>query len=298
MLDVNRQGKYTRRRLLAAGAALLALIWIWSIASSGTSTKRTGGSSGDAAAAGVIAATNAAKRSAVSDAERVREERAIRSALAYTSYVTSGSAGKREVALTFDDGPGPFTPQVLDVLERMHVPATFFVVGRSLLDFGSYLPLELAGGFVIGNHTQNHRVLAQLSATDQSTELTDQIAGVRGYGAPTPALFRPPYGSFNRATLAITRRLKLLTVLWTIDTQDFRQPGVAAIVAKVLSGAKPGAIVLMHDAGGPRSQTVAALPLIIRALRRRRYDLVTVPRLLADDPPLMSQRQPPNLGGG
>jgi peptidoglycan/xylan/chitin deacetylase (PgdA/CDA1 family) len=90
----------------------------------------------------------------------------------------------------------------------------------------------------------------------------------------------------------------MLTVMWTVDTKDFMQPGVGAIVRSVLAGAKPGAIILMHDAGGNRAQTVAALPTIIKALRRRHYELVTVPKLVADDPPLEAQTTPPLLGGG
>jgi chitin deacetylase len=89
----------------------------------------------------------------------------------------------------------------------------------------------------------------------------------------------------------------MLMVLWSVDAQDYRQPGAGAIVRRVLSGARPGAIVLMHDAGGPRSQTVQALPEIIRKLRRRHYRLVTVPQLLLDDPPPRGQRLPHYTGG-
>jgi peptidoglycan/xylan/chitin deacetylase (PgdA/CDA1 family) len=232
-------------------------------------------------------------------AERSREDQAISSALAYTAYVTAGSAGRREMALTFDDGPGPFTPQILAVLERMHVPATFFLVGRSIKDFGSYVPTELAGGFAIGDHTQDHAPLATLSRQDQVRQILDQAKATTAYGVTFPHLFRPPYGSFNATTLEITKKLKMMTVLWTIDTADFRQPGVDQIVKAVLAGAKPGAIVLMHDAGGLRGQTVAALPRIVTGLRHRGYSLVTVPRLIADDPPLEAQQvPPPGLSGG
>ena len=126
--------------------------------------------------------------------------------------------------------------------------------------------------------------MGKLSAADQQTQLLQQISATGAYGAPYPRMFRPPYGSFNQTTLSILRRMKMLMVLWTVDTNDYRQPGVPAIVSSVLSGARPGAIVLMHDAGGTRTETVAALPQIINGLRAKGYTLVTVPKLLLDNP--------------
>ncbi|HEY4997171.1 MAG TPA: hypothetical protein VII03_04185, partial [Solirubrobacteraceae bacterium] len=117
-------------------------------------------------------------------------------------------------------------------------------------------------------------------------------------GGRRPVLFRPPYGSFNATTLRELKKLHLLMILWSVDTDDYRQPGVSVIVERALAGAKPGEIILMHDAGGLREQTIAALPLIIRALRARGFHLVTVPQLLADDPPPPGQQIPPNLSGG
>ena len=87
-------------------------------------------------------------------------------------------------------------------------------------------------------------------------------------------------------------------VLWTTDTEDYQQPGVDAIVRNALAGARPGGIILMHDAGGDRSQTVAAIPQIVRELRRRGFRLVTVPRLILDDPPPRNQPLPDQLAGG
>jgi peptidoglycan/xylan/chitin deacetylase (PgdA/CDA1 family) len=290
--------RYLRRRLTAGAALLLLVIWIASLLSAGGGGDRRPATTARAAA-GSLAGAASARHTAAVAAEQSREAQAIQSALAYTAYVTAGSAGRREMALTFDDGPGPFTPQVLAVLERLHVPATFFLVGRSIKDFGSYVPTELAGGFVIGDHTQDHTPMAVLSRQDQVRQLLDQAAATSAYGVPFPHLFRPPYGSFNATTLEITKKLKMLTILWTIDTSDFRQPGVDQIVKSVISGAKPGAIVLMHDAGGPRAQTVAALPRIVAGLRHRGYALVTVPHLIADDPPLEAQQvPPPGLSGG
>jgi peptidoglycan/xylan/chitin deacetylase (PgdA/CDA1 family) len=289
--------RFVRRRLIAAATALVLVIWIYSLASSGGTHKRPRLAATTTGATGAVGAAETAKKAATGEA--TRESQAVQNALGYTAYVTAGSASKREIALTFDDGPGPYTPQIVSILKRHDVPATFFVVGRSVKDFGAEVPSELAAGFVVGDHTQDHALMGTLSRKDQTAQLVDQAQGIAAYGAPFPDLFRPPYGSFTKTTLSITKKLKMLTILWTIDTNDFAQPGVKKIVSAALDGAKPGAIVLMHDAGGTRTQTVAALPTIIKALRRRGYTFVTVPRLLADDPPLVAAQIPPKgLSGG
>jgi peptidoglycan/xylan/chitin deacetylase (PgdA/CDA1 family) len=292
IFDAELRRKHVRRRVGAGGALVLLIAWLAGLASSGSPAKHA---TARQPATHVSAATAALQATA---AEDQREENAVQQTLASLPYVTVAGAQHREVALTFDDGPGPFTPAVLGILERMHVPATFFVVGVSLRDFGTSLPRVLADGFVVGDHTQHHQPMALLSRKDQTAELQDQATAVRRLGAPMPQLFRPPYGSFNATTLDLAKRMKMLTVMWTIDTKDFQQPGVGAIVRSVLSGVKPGAIVLMHDAGGQRQQTIGALPVIINALRRRGYALVTVPRLLADNPPQAAGQIPITPGGG
>jgi peptidoglycan/xylan/chitin deacetylase (PgdA/CDA1 family) len=222
---------------------------------------------------------------------------AVSSVLAYTPFVRAGGGRAREVALTFDDGPGPYTPQVLSVLEQFHVHATFFAIGRMERYFSASTVREIEDGDVIGDHTENHPALARLSAHDQREELFEQIARIELLGGKRPVLFRPPYGSFNAATMRELRALHLLMVLWSVDTGDYLQPGISAIVDRALAGAHPGAIILMHDAGGVRTQTIAALPGIIRGLRSRGYRLVTVPQLLMDDPPPAGQALPASLGG-
>jgi peptidoglycan/xylan/chitin deacetylase (PgdA/CDA1 family) len=226
------------------------------------------------------------------------QKAAIDSVLGYTPFVKEGGTHSRDIALTFDDGPGPYTPAVLSVLEQNHLHATFFVVGRMLRYFGAATAREIEDGDVIGDHTETHPMLATLSRHDQHEELFEQIARIELLGGRRPQLFRPPYGSFNATTLRELKALRLLMILWSVDTDDYEQPGVATIVERALAGAKPGAIVLMHDAGGAREQTIAALPLIIRGLRARGFRLVTVPQLLSDDPPPAGQQLPPNLSGG
>jgi peptidoglycan/xylan/chitin deacetylase (PgdA/CDA1 family) len=205
-------------------------------------------------------------------------------------YVAVAGRHGREIALTFDDGPGPYTLEVIRTLRQLHAPGTFFQVGTTEHYFTDAQEAELSDPLVtIGDHTQNHRRLDRLSRTDQAKEIDAQAAVLRAAGGPPPALFRPPYGAFNATTLALLRERQMTMVMWSIDSEDYRRPGVDAIVNNVLSAAKPGAIVLLHDAGGERSQTIAALPRIVKALRDRHYTLVSIPQLLHDAPPPLKQ---------
>jgi peptidoglycan/xylan/chitin deacetylase (PgdA/CDA1 family) len=139
-------------------------------------------------------------------------------------------------------------------------------------------------GFVIGDHTWNHPQLTALPSalvTNEILSTKDLITKVTG----TPPLFmRPPYGAQDARVRTLAGRLRLVTTLWSIDTRDWSRPGVSAIVASALQ-ARPGMIILMHDGGGNRSETVAAIPAVVRGLRARGYHLVTLPQLLALAPP-------------
>jgi peptidoglycan-N-acetylglucosamine deacetylase len=237
-----------------------------------------------------------------SDAERQaqlvkRENTAIDSVLAYTPAVVSGGASGNEVALTFDDGPGPYTERLLATLNRLNVPATFFAVGSQEQYFSQATIDELSSGDVVGDHTETHPMMSSLSAHDQHQQLFDQMVHIELLG-PRPRLFRPPYGAFNATTFRELHHLHMLMVLWSVDTADYTMPGVQAIVQRALSGAKPGAIILMHDGGGNRSQTIAALPAIVSGLRKRGLRPATVPQLLLDDPPPRGQPIPRSLTGG
>jgi peptidoglycan/xylan/chitin deacetylase (PgdA/CDA1 family) len=226
-----------------------------------------------------------------------RETAAIDRVLRYTPFLSAGTPSRREVALTFDDGPSQYTGAIMKLLLARHVPATFFVVGQQLNNFTPQLKALLRNGFQIGDHTENHAFLRRLNAPAQYGQIHDAAVRIRGAGAPLPRLFRPPYGSYNKGTLATLGRLNMLMVMWSIDPQDWRRPGTGSIISRVLSQARPGAIVLMHDGGGYRDQTVAALPAIIDGLRRRHFHLVSVPRLLLDAPPPRHQRLPAPGGG-
>jgi peptidoglycan-N-acetylglucosamine deacetylase len=217
-------------------------------------------------------------------AEQVAENAAITHTLSYTPYVRVAGSQHREVALTFDDGPGPYTPQIVSVLVREHAPATFFEVGVEEHYFHAGTADIVAHGYPIGDHTETHAPMSQLSMKKQQSQLLEETAAIGDFGAPFPHMFRPPYGLWNSNTLALLKKYRMLMILWTVDTSDYQMPGVDTIVDRALQGARPGAIILMHDAGGDRSETVAALPLIIKGLRKRGYKLVTVPRLLLDNP--------------
>ncbi len=278
-----------RRRVLLVVLLALAAILIAAMPRSGKST-------GKSSTASAAKATTP-KRPSDSDTP-AKEKAAVASVLAYTPFIKEGSHRVRDVALTFDDGPGPYTPGVLSVLEANHVHATFFEIGKMLRYFGTSTEREIRDGDVIGDHTQTHPMMAELSAREQREELFEPLARIEILGGPRPTLFRPPYGSFNATTFHELRSLHLLMVLWSTDTDDYQQPGVAAIVQKALEGAHPGAIILMHDAGGTRTETIEALPIIIRDLRARGLKPVTVPQLLMDDPPPAGQPLPTNLSGG
>jgi peptidoglycan-N-acetylglucosamine deacetylase len=230
--------------------------------------------------------------------EQAAENAAINRTLAYTPWVRIAGAQHREIALTFDDGPGPYTPEILAILQREHVPATFFEVGILERYFYDSTAAIVADGDAIGDHTELHAAMSTLSARDQRAELLEEAAAIGRHGARFPRLFRPPYGMWNATTLALLHRYRMLMVLWTVDTSDYRRPGVRAIVNTALAGARPGAIILLHDAGGDRSETVAALPKIIAGLRRRGYRLVTVPRLLLDNPAPRVQNIAAVIGAG
>jgi len=269
------------------GGVVIVLVWALSGAG-GHSGSKLGGSSKSRLRDSQASVAGAASRgSGVID--RV---------LASTSYVSVGGGRRREIALTFDDGPGPDTSRILRVLHRIHAPATFFWIGRWVPHYRSVAAAEVRAGYPIGSHTQNHPPLAQLSLDDQRREIAHGAGAVETLGLPRPRLFRPPYGSFNQTTLGLLSERRALMVLWTVDTRDFSSPGTNRIIYLAVSGARPGAIILMHDGGGDRRQTVAALPKIIRLLRRRHYRLVTIPQLLQDDPPPANQAPPHSLAGG
>jgi peptidoglycan/xylan/chitin deacetylase (PgdA/CDA1 family) len=188
-------------------------------------------------------------------------------------------AGPR-VALTFDDGPSTYTARLLEELEALRAPASFFVIGRQLAGSEALLGRMLADGDVIGNHTWDHRDVSADGAR-AAVELQRTSAAIAAAtGGPGPCWFRPPYGHTSPALEALAHGLGMQTVRWSVDPRDWSTAAAATIVERVLGAVRPGAIVLLHDGGGPRERTLAAVPRIVSGLRARGYVIVTVSELL------------------
>ena len=200
--------------------------------------------------------------------------------------VPGGVATTRKiVALTFDDGPSIYTPRILAVLAALHVPATFFVIGRQVSGFAAVLRAAAAAGNEIGNHTFNHPDLRYLSSGAIGSEVQQTQDAVRAAAGVTPLWLRPPDGDVDAHVVQTAAALGLRTVLWNVDPRDWSLPGVDTIIARVLAQAHPGSVILMHDGGGDRSETVAALPTIIRTLQSDGYQFLTVSALFGVDTP-------------
>ncbi|HVE63857.1 MAG TPA: bifunctional polysaccharide deacetylase/glycosyltransferase family 2 protein [Mycobacteriales bacterium] len=198
--------------------------------------------------------------------------------------LTSRGLPDKTVALTFDDGPDrKWTRQILDVLVRANVPATFFVVGSRVTSEDDLVRRALAEGHEIGNHTWTHADLATVPRWRQNLELSLSQLGLAGSAGINSALLRPPYCSTPQAVttseLAAYSRAAdagYLVVLADHDSEDWRRPGVERLVSNSLPDDDSGSIVMFHDAGGDRSQTVAALPGVIDAYRDRGYRFTTI----------------------
>jgi len=188
-----------------------------------------------------------------------------------------------QVALTFDDGPNPpYTGQILDILARYQVPATFFCVGLQASAHPADVARLAAAGHGLGNHTWSHPFLPDLSQAQLAEQLdrTDEAVARAAGIADGPGLFRPPYGSRSPDVLRWLAERGTPIVLWDVDPSDWARPGAALIAGRVLLQARPGTIILMHDGGGDRSPTVAALPLVIEGLLDRGLQFTRVDTLL------------------
>lgn len=196
-------------------------------------------------------------------------------------YVGHGPTGRRVIALTFDDGPWPDTPQFLGVLEREHVQATFFQIGEQISTYGTVVDRRmLADGDMIGDHTWSHATVSG-DGPFAVAQISEARAAIRrATGGFTPCLFRAPGGAVSGALISQARSMGFTTIEWDIDPRDWARPGTAAIYSNVVSNAHDGAIVIQHDGGGDRSETLAALPHEIDTLRSEGYQFVTVTQLL------------------
>jgi peptidoglycan/xylan/chitin deacetylase (PgdA/CDA1 family) len=200
--------------------------------------------------------------------------------------VGSAGGGGREIALTFDDGPSVYTSRVLDILDRRGVKATFFVVGRDAVNNPHLLRRAVESGHEIGNHTWSHAALPSLKKATRLQEVKGASDVVRHATGHAPVLFRPPYGAMRPGTNREVRELGLLPIVWSVDVKDY-EPHVTAkaLIARVRQALRPGSIILLHDGGGDRRKTVAALPAILDEVAKAGYRPVTITQLLNDAPP-------------
>jgi peptidoglycan/xylan/chitin deacetylase (PgdA/CDA1 family) len=189
-----------------------------------------------------------------------------------------GDATKRQVALTFDDGPHPdSTPALLAMLKQYHVKATFFVVGMRAEQYPELIKAEAADGHCIANHTYHHDKLTDLGPVNLAMEIRACSDVIKKITGKAPVFFRPPGGSFDAQVTDAAQRQGLTTVLWTVNPGDFHRPGIATVEARALHDIGNGTIILFHDGV---ADTVAALPSIITKLRAQGYEFVTIEEMV------------------
>jgi peptidoglycan-N-acetylglucosamine deacetylase len=207
---------------------------------------------------------------------RLRPVRAIGCTGGDAELVSAADTERKVVALTFDDGPSEYTDRYLDVLREKGVPGTFFEIGQEMPGREATMRRILAEGDEIGDHTENH---VEDPGYAQIAEAAERIKEYTGF---EPCLFRPPGGAENSSVIDTAGSLGMKTITWDVDPRDWSLPGTSEIYSNIVDNAKPGAIILMHDGGGPRDETLAALPEIIDTLRARGYGFETVSALLGD----------------
>jgi peptidoglycan/xylan/chitin deacetylase (PgdA/CDA1 family) len=267
--------------LLAIGfAASAAVVWV----------DASGGSSSHAAVAPMpkkdaIKVGSAPRLVIDHHSELAAEIASVRRMASYGLPLYCGGTQKRMVALTFDDGPGVYTHDAIKKLNQAHIHATFFLVGKSIIAWPGLAQREkpLAA---FGDHTMTHPFLPELPFSVAVEEIAaDQRLIERTVDEPV-LLFRPPYEGHTPAIDAEVKRLGMVEVLWDVDSADSLGANYRGIERNVIAGLRPGSIILMHENHG---QTIRALPVILATLRRRNLDAVTVPQLLARDPPSLAR---------
>ncbi|ODA73621.1 Peptidoglycan-N-acetylglucosamine deacetylase [Streptomyces sp. AVP053U2] len=268
----------TRRRALFTGAAVVG-------AAGAAGLLMTGSGTDAARPATPAAGAQAAGRPLKPSAYRLRPltGHGSHQALLGRTQVRSApllrvSGRGSTMVLTFDDGPDPrYTPDILDTLAAYDVRAMFFVCGE-MVSYNEDLLARMADeGHVVGNHTWSHPLLTRLTRGRIRSEMERTCDIIEeGYGE-RPQWFRAPYGAWNRAAFQLGAELGMEPLAWTVDTLDWTSPGTRTIVDRVENGAAPGVVVLSHDAGGDRSQSVRALRAYLPELLDSGYR-VTVPR--------------------
>ncbi len=186
------------------------------------------------------------------------------------------------IAMTFDDGPNPKnTPKLLDLLAAKHIKATFFVVGECATDYPAIMKRIVAEGHEIGNHSWDHPNFGKSSddkIRSQVQRTNDIILAETGI---KPTLLRPPYGSMTpKQRQWVHDEFGYDIILWNVDPNDWKEPGVNVVAQRIISGTRPGSIILSHDIHAP---TIEAMPMVFDALLAKGYKFVTVSELIAMD---------------
>jgi len=221
-----------------------------------------------------LTTTAVAKKSTATSSPTTTGAAATKTATTTRTTTTTATAAQRGVVyLTFDDGPGPATPEVLALLAQHHVTATFFVTGANASTNPQLLAAIRAAGHAVGDHTWDHPQLTTLSASG----VIDQLTRTEAVIGKTRCV-RPPYGDTSPTIAGIIARRGERQILWDVDPKDWSRPGADVIADRVMSQVQPGSIVLMHDAGGDRSQSVAALRIILDRLDAQGLRSVALPQ--------------------
>lgn len=271
----------TRRRALIAGAAVLGAAGAAGEARVLTAAPAAGPVRDESVAAGPQARRAALKPSAYrlqpmtgyGPPRRTPPRTVVR----HEPILQVSGRGRRMV-LTFDDGPDPrYTPDILRTLREHDVRAMFFVCGEMAVDNKDLLAEMAEDGHIVGNHTWTHPLLTELPRSEIRSEIARTSDVIEKAYGERPVWFRAPYGAWNRATFEIGADLGMEPLAWTVDSLDWTTPGTGTIIDRVENGAAPGVVVLSHDAGGDRSQTVRALRDYLPELLDSGYHL-TVPR--------------------
>ncbi|MGW0768871.1 polysaccharide deacetylase family protein [Streptomyces sp. NPDC002676] len=268
---------FTRRRMLLAGAAALA--------GTGTAGVLMAGGGEETARSVPPAAGPQARQALKSSAFRLQPltgygppSAAPRRLKVRKEPILEISGRGRHMMLTFDDGPNPdYTPHILNTLAKYDVRAMFFVCGECVVDNKKLVARMADEGHVVGNHTWTHPLLTTLNRRQIRSEMARTSDAIEDAYGERPQWFRAPYGAWNRAAFQLGAEMGMEPMAWTIDSTDWMEPGTNTIVHRVESGAAPGVVVLSHDAGGDRSQSVKAIREYLPYLIDSGYHL-TVPR--------------------
>ena len=186
------------------------------------------------------------------------------------------TTGNKVIALTFDDGPGPYTAHLLDILDQYGAKATFFLIGSKVSGQASVVRSIQARGHQLGNHSWSHPELPKLSVDQIAGEIDRTNEAIRQATGVKPSILRPPYGAVNGVVLEQLRLRNMSSILWSVDTRDWADRNSQIVCSRAVAGARPGAVILMHDI---HQASVNAVPCILSSLKQQGYSFVTIQRL-------------------